>query len=69
MPPRSWYSNSPAREPASRWPYDHGARCCNRLQPRSEIRCLANDRLFLRGARANEVADHHQTRADPYAHL
>ena len=49
----------PGQEPASCWANNHGAGCCGRLQARGEIRCLADDRLFLRGAHANEIADHH----------
>jgi hypothetical protein len=57
------------QQPACRRPDDHRARSRSRLQARREVRGLADHRLFLRGARANEVADHHQTRPNPYAHL
>ena len=45
------------------------ARRSERLQPRGEIGRLADDRLFLRRALADQVADDHQPGGDPDARL
>ena len=43
---------------------DHAVRLCNALQACRKVRRLANDGLLLRSARADQVADDHQTRRD-----
>ena len=45
------------------------ARLRQRLQPSREVRCLADDRLFLGGAGANEIANDHGAGRDPDANL
>ena len=58
----------PAPEEASRGLGDHhGARLRDLLQAGREVRRLAGDRLLLRGALADEVADHHEAGGDPGA--
>ena len=39
------------------------------MQPGGEVRRLADDRLFLRRAFADQIADDHQPRGDPDARL
>ena len=48
----------PADQPAGRLADDHAARRGERLQPRREVRRLADHRLFLRRAFADQLADH-----------
>jgi hypothetical protein len=38
------------------------------LQPRREVRCLADHRLLLRGTFADQIADNYQTGGDPDPH-
>ena len=48
---------------------DHGPRLSQRLQPRREVRCLADHRLFLRGTLADQIADDRQPGGDADPHL
>ena len=48
---------------------DHPVRLGNALQTRRKVRRLADDGLFLRRARADQIADDHQSRCDAYARL
>jgi hypothetical protein len=48
---------------------DDGAGLGQGLQPRREVRCFADDRLFLRRALADQIADDHQPSRDPDARL
>ena len=48
---------------------DHAVRLCNALQARRKVRRLAYDGLLLRSARADQVADDHQSRCDADARL
>ena len=43
---------------------DNAVRLCNALQARRKVRRLANDGLLLRSARADQVADDHQSRCN-----
>ena len=47
----------------------HRARLGQGLQPRREVRRLADHRLFLRGALADQIADDHQPGGDADPHL
>ena len=59
----------PAGQPPRARPDHHGPRCRQRLQPRRQVRRLADHRLLLRGTLADQVADHDQTGGDPDPHL
>ena len=48
---------------------DDRVRLGQRLQARRQVRRLADDRLLLGGARADEVADHDEPSGDADAHL
>jgi hypothetical protein len=50
-----------ADEPARGGADHHGARLGQGLQPRRQVRRLADHRLLLRGALADQIADHHET--------
>ena len=54
-----------AQEPARRLADDHAARLRERLEPCREVRRLADHRLLLRRALADQIADHHEARRDP----
>ena len=43
---------------------DDAVRLCNALQARRKVRRLAYDCLLLRSARADQIADNHQSRRD-----
>jgi hypothetical protein len=57
----------PAHEPACRLADDDAARLSERLQPRCEVRRLADHRLLLRSTLADQIADHHLPGRDPEA--
>ena len=59
----------PAGQPPRARRDHHRAGLGQRLQPRREIRRLADHRLLLRRALANQIADDHQPGADPDPHL
>jgi hypothetical protein len=48
-----------ADQPARARSDDDSIRLRQGLQPGSEVRCLADDRLFLRRALADQIADNH----------
>ena len=54
----------PADQPARRLADDHAARRRERLQPRREVRRLADHGLLLRRALADQLADHDQAGRD-----
>ena len=54
----------PAHQPARRLADHHAARRRERLQPRREVRRLADHRLLLGRALADQLADHHQAGRD-----
>ena len=60
-------------EPAGQMPRarrdHHGSRLGQRLQPRREVRRLADHRLLLRRPLADQIADHDQPGGDPDPHL
>ena len=58
-----------AEEPSRPVGNDDPIRLRYPLQPRREVRRLADDAALLRLARADEIADHDQTGRDPDAHL
>ena len=47
----------------------HPVRLRNALQSRRKVRCLANDGLLLRSARADQIADNHEPCSDAYTGL
>ena len=47
----------------------HRARRSQSLKPRGEIGCIADHRLFLGGALADQVADHDQAGSDAHPNL
>ncbi len=59
---------APGQPPRARRDH-HGPRLGQRLQPRREVRRLANHRLFLRRALADQIADDHQPGGDADPHL
>ena len=59
----------PGGQPPRARPDHHRPRLRQRLQPRREVRRLADHRLLLRRALADQVADHDQTGGDPDPHL
>ncbi len=59
---------TPGEPPRAR-PDHHRARLGQRLQPRREVRRLANDPAFLRFARADEIAHDDEARGDADPHL
>ena len=67
--PRSRSSNKPANLAASRVSDDDAIWAGERLQPRRKIGRLANDRLFLGGTRADQIADHDKPGGDTEPHL
>src|SRR5215831_2642456 len=48
---------------------DDGVRLGQGLQPRGEVRCFADDRLLLRRALADQIADDHEPGGDADARL
>ena len=58
-----------AEQPAGRLGDDHRARLGRTLQPRREIGRVADHRLLLRRAFADEIADHDQPGGDADARL
>ena len=58
-----------AHELSSALGNDHAVRLCNALQARCKVRRLADDGLLLRSARADQIADDHQSRRDADARL
>ena len=59
----------PAGQPPRARRDHHRARLGQRLQPRREVGRLADHRLFLRGALADQIADDHQSGGDADPHL
>ena len=59
----------PAGQPPRARRDHHRPRLGQRLQPRREVRRLADHRLLLRRALADQIADHHEPGGDPDPHL
>ena len=59
----------PIREPVRTLGNQHGTGIGERLQARSQVRRLANDRLLLSRAFAGQIAHHHHTGSDANANL
>jgi hypothetical protein len=58
-----------AGQPPRARPDHHGPRCRQRLQPCCKVRRLADHRLLLRRAFADQIAHHHEPGGDPAPHL
>jgi hypothetical protein len=67
--PRSLIVEQPAGQSPRAWRDHHGPRLGQRLQPRREVRRLADHRLFLRRALADQIPDDHQPGGDADPHL